>query len=149
MKKLFYSLATCCLLAGCADSDRSLLESSVTLNQEPLVIVPSHSLSASLHFNVLCIAVPPNYWLDSQSLRDPNGEKVVVHATLTTTEGSKHLFTQRGDLSGRYACLQADPTIGHGFLYKEVEISSSAPHITGEIRWFSRQVMTTSIVPIA
>lgn len=137
MKEFFQSIAVCCLLAGCGDSDRSLLKSSVTLNQKPLVIVPSHSLSAAFHFNVLCIAVPSNYQLDSESLRDPKGEKVVVQATLTTTEGSKQLFTQDGNLSGRYLCLQADHSTGSGVRYKEVAISSSAPLRVTKIHWIS------------
>ena len=137
MKKLFCLLTVCCFLAGCGSSDQSLLKVPVVLNQKPLVIVPQHSLSAPFHFNILCVAVPPEYQLDDSSLRDPNGERVVIQATLATTDGHKHLFTQDGVLAGRYVCLQADPSIGPGSHYKEVSISSSAPFRTSEIRWIS------------
>lgn len=137
MKKLFCLFAVCCFLAGCSSSDSSLLEAPVTLSETPLVLVPKHVLSAPFHFNVLCVAVPPEYQIDNDSLRDPNGGKVVIQATLTTTGGHRHLFRQAGSLASRYVCLQADPSMGPGSHYKEVSISSSALLRTSEMRWFS------------
>lgn len=137
IKKLIFSLAVCFIFAGCRDSDRNLLKSSVTLNQKPFIIVPSRGLSETFHFNFVCVKVPSGYQLDAATLQNPNGEKVELQAILTTTDGSKHLFKQEGCLQGGYVLLQADPSISSGFRYTEMAITSSAPLRTSEIRWFS------------
>lgn len=124
-------------MAGCDNSDQSLLTAPVVLNQKPLVIVPKRALSAPFHINVLFVAVPPGYQLDEPLLLDPKGEKVVIQATLTTTHGQKHLFKQEGILQGGYVVLEPDPPISPGSHFKEISIYSSAPVRTSEIRWFS------------
>jgi hypothetical protein len=107
------------------------------LKQKPFVMVPSRSLSATFHFNFLCVAVPREYQIDASSLRDPNGQEIIVQAILTTTDGRKHAFTHSGCLQRKYICLWADPSIDPGLRYTEVELWSSAPLRTTEICWIS------------
>jgi hypothetical protein len=134
-----FAAALCFLLAGCEGAERSLITSSVTLDREPLVLVPDRPLLTPAHFNQLCIAIPAEYRIDSLTLRSDTGTEVRVGATLVDTNGGSHSFMSQSFLlrRKRFVCLSSDSPEKPDVRYKQVSISSSAPLRTEEIRWIS------------
>ena len=129
------------LLASCEGADRSLISSSVALGTKPFVLVPDRPLATPAHINQLCVAVPPEYHtdIDSMTLRSDSGADIRLSATLIDTNGGSHSFTHQSFLFSQrhYVCLSPESPEKPGVRYREVSISSSAPLRTEEIRWIS------------
>ena len=139
MKRLLLIVALCSLLVACDGADQNLISSSVTLDRQPLVLVPKHPLRTPFRFNRLCIEIPADYRIDFHplALRNEYGTEVRIAATLVDTDGATHPFNHQGFLAGRYLTLMSDPGEKPGVRYKQVSISSTPPIQTKEIRWIS------------
>jgi hypothetical protein len=139
MNRVVFLAALCVFLGGCDGTDRSLISSPVTLGSDSLVLVPDRPLQTPEHFNELCIAFPPEYHVDSLTLRSDSGGEVRVRADLIDTKGESHSFSHQSFLFGkrRYVCVSSDSPDEPGVRYRKISISSSAPLRTEEIRWIS------------
>ncbi len=131
--------ALCVLLAGCEGANRPLISSPVILGHDPVVLVPDPPLSTRSHFNLLCVAIPPDYRIDSLTLRSGSGAEVRVTASLIDAAGVSHSFRSQSFLLSqqRYVCLSSDGREAPDARYKQLSIWSSVPFPSDDIRWLS------------